>query len=317
MIHQQKSPQLASMKTNLYYLLLLLLTAPLGLNAQTVIGENFKITDDNQGHILLTRSGDQFLGRVLSIQDDTILFQIRNLSDTIRFSFPEVTFIGDSQKINLQIAEEKQTRLELAESSDKKPKRPAFPMPTNNLFYSGTALNNDSKGTFRNTLLLYNYLERQITPNISLGGGGFLPGFITIRGQLKKSLTDFVHIGASYQVFQILIDDQRATHPYAMVTIGDKRKYLNFTYGYWIDRFGFNDSRDTYQMVTLGGSFAFLDNWRFYAEAVAAYQAFDTTILPSFIFSNHSRRNTYEFGILALPTFDFPLLPLFTYYLSF
>jgi hypothetical protein len=306
------------MKTSLYSFLIVLYTLPIFLNAQTVIGENFQISKPDQNHVLLTQSGDQLLGRVLFIQDDTIGFQMRNLKDTIRFSLSEVAFIGDSEQLRIQIAEQKEAGL-LSPVVDNTttPRGKEFPMPTNNLFYSATALNHNAKGTFRNTLLLYNYLERQFSPNISVGAGGFLPGFITLRAQLKKSLTEFVHIGAAYQVFQILVDDQRASHPYAMLTIGDRQKYLNFTYGFWIDKFGFNDTRDTYQMFTAGGSFAFTETWRFYAEVVTVYEAFDPTVLPSFSFSNHRRRNTYEFGLLAIPASDFPLLPLFTYYLSF
>jgi hypothetical protein len=305
------------MKTSFYSLLILLLTLPFCLEAQTIIGENFQLNKPDQNHVLLTHNGDQLLGRVLFIQDDIVGFQLRNLRDTIQFTLQEIAFIGDSQELKLQIAAQKDVVATSTAEEKRTSRGKEFPMPTNNLFYSATALNHGAKGTYRNTLLLYNYLERQFSPNISVGAGGFLPGFITLRAQLKKSLTDFIHIGAAYQVFQILVDDQRASHPYAMVTIGDNQKYLNFTYGYWIDRFGFNDSRDTYQMFTAGGSFSITDTWRFYAEIVTAYQPFDTTVLPSFSFSNHRRRNTYEFGLLAIPASDFPLLPLFTYYLSF
>lgn len=308
------------MNTNYFTLLLIFFCWTFCLNAQTVIGENFQLNDPDQQHILLTHSGDQLLGKVVYIEGDSIGFQIRNINEIIHFSIQEISFIGDSKNVKLQVAEQREI---VAANNDepyyrrKRNNGKSFPMPTNNLFYSATALNHDAKGTFRNTLLLYNYFERQFTPNITVGAGGFLPGFISVKGQVKTSLSDFVHIGAAFQVFQILVDDQRSTHPYAMVTIGDNKKYLNFTYGYWFDRFGFNDSNDNYQMVTAGGSYAFTENWRFYAEVVAVYDSFNNSVFPSFSFSNHRRRNTYEFGLLAMPTSDFPLLPLFTYYLSF
>ncbi|MEL7222914.1 MAG: hypothetical protein AAGJ93_16450, partial [Bacteroidota bacterium] len=95
--------------SNYYYsLLFALVLFPLCLDAQTVIGEDFQLNDPDQQHILLTHNGDQLLGRVVYIEDDVIGFQIRYLDEVIQYSLAEISFVGNSENVQLQIAQQRE-----------------------------------------------------------------------------------------------------------------------------------------------------------------------------------------------------------------
>ncbi|WP_020538174.1 hypothetical protein [Lewinella cohaerens] len=278
-----------------------------GMNAQAIISHQLRVADSTQLHALFTADGHQFFGLTQYIHDDTVGFQIRNLSTTKTFLLSNISFLGLATASFSTVEEPTPV-----EPEDEEWIREKYPMPLNQLLYSATAIPYASKGTYRNTMILVNQVDSKISKNFSFSGGALVPALLMGRLQAHASASDMLHIGLAVQQYVILWDEQSATHPYAMVTVGQRDRYLNFTMGYWIDRYGFRSS-DHYPMVTLGGSFAFAQDWRFFVEGAAVFQTYDNLMLPSFNFSNRRRKSVLEFGVLAIPDTDFPLLPLLSY----
>lgn len=297
-----------------YAFSLLLFFAVYGqLTAQTVISHEINIADTTQLHALYTTDGHQFLGLTKYIHDDTIGFQIRNITKVRSFKLSDIAFLGlfeesFSQTGGFYIDDNLLTDEDIGVS---------YPMPLNQLLYSATGIPYASNGTYRNTMVLANQVDFQISNNFGVSGGALIPALLMGRAQFQLSASDMLHLGLAVQHYIILFDEQSATHPYAIVTLGDRKQYLNFTMGYWIDRYGYSNRNDTYPMVTMGGSFAFAKNWRFFVDAAAVFQAGDNLVLPSFNFSNKRRKSMLEFGMLAIPEGSFPLLPLLSYHRIF
>lgn len=286
--------------------------SPMG--AQTIISEQFSFDDTApDAHGLYTHDGNFFVGRALFIRNDTVGFQIRNLAETTLFMLEEIRFLGASTE-SLQSAGS--TQLATDGLVQRTPStRPGLPMPSNQLLYSSTAIPFESKGVYRNTMLFANEIDVQVGQHLVIGAGSLIPAVLMgkIKGQISAS--EMLHMGLAVQQYVILVDEFSITHPYAIVTLGKRDQYLNFTAGYWIERENFRNEplTDTYPMVTLAGSFTFAENWRFFVEAAAVFQTEDNLVLPTFNFSNHRRKSTFEFGLMAIPDTVIPLLPLLSY----
>jgi hypothetical protein len=291
-----------------FYFLLMVLLSPT-LVGQTIISQQLKIADTTQIHVLFTTDGHQVFGLTRYIHNDTVGFQIRNLPTVNRFLLAEVNFIGLANESFQQVQEPAPFR----PVNDEEWIREEYPMPLNQLLYSATAIPYASKGAYRNTMLLVNQLDAKINDNFGVSAGALVPALLMGRVQAQLSASDMLHVGLAVQQYVILWDEQSATHPYAMVTVGQRDRYLNFTMGYWIDRYGYRSGNDQYPMVTLGGSFAFTEDWRFFVEGAAVFQTYENLMLPSFNFSNRRRKSVLEFGVLAIPDTSFPLLPLLSY----
>ncbi len=283
------------------------------LDAQTIISEKLDFNNvAPDAHGLYTHDGDYFVGRTLFIKDDTIGFQIRNLNETTLFLFKDVRFLGSSNEPLRAL-----TGSKFAVDGDKALQaRPAdeLPMPLNQLLYSSTAIPFEGRGVYRNTMLFANEVDIQLGKHLVVGAGALIPAVLMAKVKGQISASEMLHLGLAVQQYVILVDEFSITHPYAIVTLGKSNQYLNFTAGYWIERENFGiPSTETYPMVTLAGSFSFAKNWRFFVEAAAVFQTIDNLVLPTFNFSNHRRKSTFEFGLMAIPDTVIPLLPLLTY----
>ncbi|WP_367389336.1 hypothetical protein [Lewinella sp. LCG006] len=296
-----------SKKHAFYFLWMILLST--ALKGQTIISQQLTIADTTQQHVLFTTDGRQLFGLTQFIHDDTLGFKVRNVPTVNRFALKDINFLGLA-------SESFQQTKDIAPMKPKEEEewiRETYPMPLNQLLYSATAIPYASKGTYRNTMVLANQIDIRIRNNFGVSGGALIPALLMGRVQAHLSASDMLHIGLAVQQYVVLWDEQSSTHPYAMVTLGQRDKYLNFTMGYWMDRFGYRTGIERYPMVTLGGSFAFTEDWRFFIEGAAVFQTYQNLMLPSFNFSNRRRKSVLEFGVLAIPDSSFPLLPLLSY----
>lgn len=287
------------------------------LSAQTTISDDVSFENAApESHALYTTNGDVFIGRALFIRNDTVGFQIRQLTDTTRFLFSDIRFLGTRTEAFQN--SNNSWSAEAANTAGRKSKANELPMPLNQLLYSGTAIPYESKGTYRNTMVLVNQVDYQIGKHLVIGGGAFIPLALMAKVKGQISISEMLHIGLAVHQYAILFDNLSITHPYAIVTVGQAEQFLNFTTGYWVERYtNFSPSTEVYPMVTLGGSFAFAKGWRFYAEAAAVFQTFDNLVLPTFNFSNHRRKGMFEIGLLAVPDSQVPLIPLLSYHRIF
>ncbi len=291
------------------FLLMILLSQT--VTGQTIISQQLSINDTSQMHVLFTIDGHQVFGLTRFIHNDTIGFQIRNVPTINRFLLADVSFIGLANETFQEVEGEEPVVAQPLYGEDWYRKN--YPMPLNTLLYSATAIPYASKGSYRNTMILVNQIDTKITNNFSVSGGTLVPALLMGRVQGHLSASEMLHIGLAVQHYVILWDEQSATHPYAMVTVGQRDRYLNFTMGYWIDRYGYSGSSERYPMVTLGGSFEFAQDWRFFVEGAAVFQTYQNLVLPSFNFANRRNKSVLEFGVLAIPDTEFPLLPLLSY----
>ncbi len=274
--------------------------------SQTIISEDIDFADTSQVHLLQTDRGDVLIGRLERIENDSFYFQLRGTENIIAFRLNTVRAVWPAEG----------EKPELGSPSGKARTREGkrrIPPATNQMIYSATALPFAGDGSYRNTLILWNQADYQPSEHISFGGGMLVPVLFMIRAQTQVSFSEFVHAGITIQHHQVIVDPDGSgsTHPYAMVTVGDRDKYLNFTYGYWFQHGTFAD--DPFPMVSLGGSITLSPKWRFFAEAMAILNGFDNYIVPSFNFSTFNRRSMLEFGVAAIPESDFPLIPILSY----
>ncbi len=169
-------------------------------------------------------------------------------------------------------------------------------------------------------MVLANQVDFQLGDNFAVGAGALIPALVVVKAKASIKASELLHLGLAAHQYFPFYDEGSFTHPYAIVTVGDRERYLSFTGGYWIERYRyFDNGPDVYPMITVGGSFAFTSNWRFFAEAAAVLQAGSNIVLPTFNFSNLSAsgRGMFEFGIMALPDAQIPVLPILSYHRLF
>lgn len=283
--------------------------------AQTVISPNIELNNSSQSHVLITHLGDQFIGNITAIRNDTIDFKLRSISTPSQFNLLDVSFLGVKGE-SIQMF---QDELNLIKPNGSK--RKIIPYPSNQLLYTSSALPYRGKGIYRNTMLFVNQVEIQPSEHFSFGVGSFIPALISFKIQGRYSLNELIHFGLAVHEHVILFDRQFVTHPYGIVTIGSHNKYVNLSFGYWVDdqRSSFSGRRtvNTSPSFSIGGSYTFDNNMRIYSETMIVIEEFQTYILPSLTFSKYKRRSMYELGVVVLPESGFPLLPLLTYNYAF
>ncbi|MEM1214591.1 MAG: hypothetical protein AAGJ82_02820 [Bacteroidota bacterium] len=284
------------MKTRLL-LLLLSVWCSCGYG-QTIIGEDLDFADPDQKHTLVTKRGDQFLGHLHWLSNDSLGFQIASLPDTTVFQLAAVEYVGllGTQPVVYR-------DLDAAFVPDYADD-PRYSLPFHLLNYSATALPYAGKGSYKNTMLAVNQVD--FTPNEHLGitVGAFIPAIFMIKVRAHVSLSDIIHVGGAWHQYLSVFDqDSRLpSHPYAVLTVGDHKKYINITYGFWMynDNNSFFD-QENFPLITLGASYAFSNRWRFFAEAAALFSNESPQVYPTFFLSNHKRQRTLDFGLFAIP----------------
>lgn len=283
-------------------LLPLCLLLHLSLSAQAVISHRLQLGDTSQVHTLRTVRGDQFIGRLTRIEDERFYFLLRHIDEPTIFALSEIAFIGLAEETYDPGRRMAKPGNEAAHPKDNY-------LPVQNLVYTASAFPYDGGGAYRNTLLLYNIVDLQWGPNVTIGGGLVLPVAVLARLKAAFSLTPTVHLGAMVQHFQTLIESGALTHGYLLATVGTREKYLNFGLGYWHDHV----ERETHPTLDFGASWVFAPRWRFFAEVFVVFDSFDNPILPTVNFAHFRRAGVFEFGIAGLPDSGLPIIPLISY----
>ncbi len=270
------------------------------LAAQTLVSDYLNLQDTTQQHVLYTRRGDVLIGRVISIVDTQLDFQLRNQTGVLSFALREISFVGLAGEDPLLSVQERYQ----PSTGDLTAGR------AQNLVYSATAFGyKQQRGEYRNTVVLYNYVDFGIGENFTLGGGALVPAAINFRIKGNVSLGETVHLGVAANNFQFLFDSYTWSHFYAIATIGTPSLFLNVTYGAGID-WGF-DERD--ELISLGFSATLSERWRVASEVFFISGVFTREVLPSIVLDRFGKRSKLQFGLAVIPGSDIPFFPIAAY----
>jgi len=302
-------PQNTQVPMRTYFLACFLMyTCSQALSGQTTLGKGLSLTDTAQQHLLALHSGNQFFGRLMFINNDTLGFHVENTTDTLLLLLPQVRYVGLRSTPSNQIPGENYIPQEKQDGA-----RAPVAAPLTHLLFDGTALPPHHKGMYRNTLVLFHQVDAHLGKNVSVGAGGFIPGLILARIQVRASLSEIIHIGAVFQTGLLLIDGSYLTIPYSIITLGTHRQYINLTYGLWRESYFDSGGSSRYRKIGLAASHSFNEKWRAYIEAAIVTGEYDTEVVPSFNVSHHRRRSSFDMGLVNISGAGVPLIPFVSY----
>lgn len=265
-----------------------------------IFSENINLSDTTQLHILETKRGDRFVGRIASIENTEIYFLFRNESP-LQFKFQEIAQVWVVGEIP---PDEKKGQKSNAEFD------PTFYAPEY-LLYSATAFSfPKGGGTYRNTDLLWNVVDFGVTDNFSFGGGVVIPILFAFRAKGTFGIGEKVRFGFGQNTFIPFVPDvASATHLFAVSSVGQADRFLNISFGYWLN---WQDTSELSIVFTGGGGFNITENWRIIIDIFYMNDP-DVNVLPSLMLSWVSGKNNVDFGFINLPETDIPLLPAISY----
>lgn len=293
------------------WLLILLLTIPIFVFSQT-FSPNLNLSDTSQVHILTSNRGDIFIGRVIEIIDTRVSF-LANGDIPIEFQFSEIKKIVVKGE-------------EISSENENNGSEPVFPnrriqepFNTQLMFLTPTAFTLDrGKRLYSNVNVLWNSLDIGVTDHFQAGFGVVLPVLAIPRAKFAIDLTEKVHVGAGINAFTVIDfyywELNMAFHPYAVTTFGEPDLFVNITGGYILP-LGYIEDRIMVAGLGIGGEsekFVYKAELLVYQEPIWNGIRY-TRLFPELGFGIKSRNKRFEFGIVGLAVFDFPLFP----YLSF
>ena len=243
---------------------------------------DFNLSDTAQIHVLETKRGDRFIGKVLKIEQTNLTFQFREAQELV-FTFSEI--------------EEVSVYNSLAKSA-------AFQPSYLGVFPTGY---NYSRGEweYQNVDLLWNTLNYGITDNFSVGGGFFLPLAFLAKLRWTQNISEKALLGVNIQSIIPLIED---ANPVSILTlsgtIGEPCRLLNFGLGYGFD---WASGGDPFYVFSLGGNVRLSSRVGMSAELDLGSFANDDDVLffPSMSMHYFGKKNRLSLGFVADPAIDF------------
>ncbi|MCB0643416.1 MAG: hypothetical protein KDC44_17320 [Phaeodactylibacter sp.] len=285
-------------------LLLLLFCSPAWLCGQTIYGE-LDLSDTTDIHRLTMSEGDQFVGRILSIQNLNIQFQLIDQDQQLQFNLNAV------KAIEVLSPEELEEGFSyIGKSKDKPKNRPQLEGISN--VAAGPTGFGLGKGNFefRNIEIFYNEVSYGLTDFLDIGVS-VLPFFalnaLSVNVKAHADVGDFLHLGLgvnNYFVFELFGGQTFAlAQSFGSVTIGTPDHFLNLATGY-----GFPLLESTAASTTLavGTSLRTADRWRFMAESmyVSSFRSGSPIFLTTAM-SWFNQRNRLDFGLTTVIITEF------------
>lgn len=292
------------------WLLILFSACHILASAQT-FSPNLNLSDTAQVHLLITNRGDVFTGRIIEIIDTRVSL-LADGDIPLEFNFAEI------DRIYVKGEEPREDTFPSNELTNEDP----FPgnqdvLHTQLMFLTSTAftLSSDKK-LYTNIDFLWNSLDIGITEHFSAGFGVLLPFIAIPRAKFAFDLTEKIHLGVGTNIFTFydFYELNMATHFFGVATFGKPNLFVNLTGGYILP-VGAIEDRVVVGGLGVGGESAkFVYKVEFLVYQEANWRGeFYTRLFPEIAVAAKSRNKRYEFGVVGLPIFDFPLFP----YLSF
>jgi hypothetical protein len=290
-------------------IMVILFTGLTSLKAQVIKGD-LQIGDTTQVHRVITKRGDEFIGRVTQIQNTQVDFLFNK---TIKLTFQ----LQDLQEISV-VTPGKVSRTHAYDESRKEYTRleqklhgheRGYYLPSGFLMKRGEL-------EYRNIGLFYNSLEFGLTDNLNLGIGG-IPLLVANAIQLKLraggSFSDFLHLslnGNGYFFLALGDEVSSAASLTGVASLGAPDRHLSFGGGY---AFGFGrPASEGFWVAQLGGSYRLSPNWRFFLEGIVPVNQPEWLLISSGVNWIY-RQHRVEFGLSFIRTnfqlaFPFPFI---------
>lgn len=267
-----------------------------------VFSEKIDLSDSTQRHVLETKRGDRFMGRITRIENTDVFFLFRN-ENPLQFKFQDIArvWVAGEQPPGQEEAE----GLPSGDDFDPSSHAPEY------ILYSATAFPfPKGGGAYRNVDLLWNVVDFGATKHFSFGGGAVIPFFFAFRAKGTFELAPKFRFGFGQNTFIPFVPDvESASHLFAVASVGQAERFLNFSFGYW---FNWEDPDDPDLVYTGGGGFNITDDWRILIDIFYLNNE-DVGVLPSLMLSWMRNKNSVDFGFVNVPDTDIPLFPVVSY----
>lgn len=269
--------------------------------AQVIIDST--LLEQEEIQVLHTKRGDVFFGFLQQFTTDSILFETQN-QVSLRVARSQLEWLGPAREAKWLEGGHSPYEKTLRSTENK------YLVRYENLAYSFTAIPYPKGLTeYRNIDLLFNTVDVGIGEHFSLGGGLFVPLVFVVRGKAAVSAADNLHFGLGINGFIGLGPVEGLfAHYFGIATVGNAQRNFNVTFGRLAN---WTDPNENQGFATVGGSLAFADKWRIYADVGLGVN--EPGVLPSFVVSWAHRRNRVELGLLGIWDSFFEPIPILSY----
>ncbi len=272
-------------------IILCLLCSTFFAQAQTLDPE-LSLQDTSQVHVLETKRGDRFIGRVIDIENTTISFQ----------------FLQD-QVLKFQIAEIERIDVQSARGASS-----AF----NPRFLSivPTAFNlRKGEYEYQNVDILWNNLNYGISDRVSIGGGSVIPFALLLNAKWSiTSQAKGLNLALNLQnVIPLLEGGSPVSFMTGVASIGTTAQFINGGAGL---AFTYESGSEVLPYVFIGGATPISNKFYLYGSINAVNIDDELLVYPTFSGNIYLKRSRLSFGLgfdLVEEVVGLYLLPLLSY----
>lgn len=253
--------------------------------------KNVRIGDTTQVHVLETLRGDRFIGLAVGYTTDTLLFAIGDVADTLAIAPDSVRRL---RLLPLDRLREAATGFQQAED----------------YFYLPSGFPPRSKFLYRNTMVLLNEVEVQISKHFRTSIGLFVPAFLAHRLTAQGAISDRWRVFAGFNTAVLFFEEEPGSHLFTGISYGTPKRFGSMGFGYFID---WQSGGTITSSVQLAFSAPINKRWRFYTESYLIWENPPLRFVPTGLFSYSSLRHRIDFGVAIFPIDGVIPIPLAAY----
>jgi len=266
------------------------------------------LNDTTQIHLLIFKKGKKIKGRIISIQNDEVVFLKTYAKENSVFSLSEIKDIKVQGKESTWF-----------DSPAHQNDYAQYLLFTNTAF--GLKKNARNYRTFMGTSMLFDY---GIDNGVSLGIAYSFPLMISVNTKFTFNIKQDAHAAGlkfNYMTLPILLGSEEGfsiLESTIMNTFGSTNKFFNISFSnYWIRRessVGFITSffPTVYNSLSIGGGFHLKDNFHLQLENRINFnsQFIDAKFLPSIALSYNTQGHHISVGFLSPNQLGFNSIPI-------
>ncbi|GAB5553298.1 MAG: hypothetical protein Sapg2KO_28890 [Saprospiraceae bacterium] len=242
---------------------------------------DFNLLDTSQIHILETKKGDRFIGKVLKIEQTTLTFLFRPKQE-LAFEFSELKRVSVYSGV----------------------KNTASFQPTYLTIFPTAYNYKQGEWEYQNVDLLWNTLNYGVSDNFSVGGGFIIPFAFLARFKWSTPVSETLQIALNAQSLVPLIED--STSPFSIIsltgTIGVPDRFLNLGVGYGFD---WSSTESAIFLTSLGGNVHISERVGFNGELDLGISEGNVFIFPSVSMSYFGKQNRLSLGFVLDRSLEF------------